>query len=80
VELVWSVMDDHTLIRTSEAARRLGVTSQYLRLLEAEGKVPSVRRVLGYRCFTDEDVARLRAMGVGSGERLKPYEEVAGRG
>ncbi len=67
-------MDDHGLIRISEAARQLGVSAQYLRLLEAEGKIPPVRRVFGYRGFTAEDVARLRAIGVGSGERLKPFE------
>ena len=73
-------MDDHGLIRISEAARQLGVSTQYLRLLEAEGKIPPVYRVLGYRAFTVEDVARLRALGVGSGEHLKPFEWVAVHG
>jgi predicted site-specific integrase-resolvase len=72
-------MNDHGLIRISEAARQLGVSVQYLRLLEAEGKVLPVRRVLGYRCFTAEDISRLRGMGVGSRLRkLKPPEEVLG--
>ena len=70
-------MEDHELIRISEAAGQLGVSAQYIRLLEAEGKIPAVRRVFGYRAFTRADVARLRAMGVGSGERLQPFAEVS---
>lgn len=70
-------MDDHGLIRISEAARQLRVSAQYLRLLEAEGKVPAARRVFGCRVFSDEDVARLRSVGVGSGQRLKPFAEAA---
>lgn len=70
-------MDDHELIRISEAAGQLGVSAQYLRLLEAEGKIPAARRVFGYRGYTHEDVARLRALGVGSRPRkLKRPEEV----
>lgn len=59
----------------SEAARQLGVSAQYLRLLETEGKAPAVQRVFGYRAYTREDVAHLRAMGVGSGQRHKPLAE-----
>jgi DNA-binding transcriptional MerR regulator len=73
-------MEDHELIRISEAARELGVSAQYLRLLETEGKVPAARRVFGCRAFTRADVARLKAMGVGSGQRLKAYAEVAAGG
>ena len=61
-------------LRISEAARRLGVSAQYLRLLEGEGRIPTARRVFGCRIFSAEDVARLRAMGVGSGKRAKPRE------
>lgn len=64
-------------LRISEAAQELGVSAQYLRLLEAEGKIPATRRVFGYRAFSKEDIARLRAMGVGSGQRLKPFVEAA---
>jgi excisionase family DNA binding protein len=64
-------------LRISEAARQLGVSAQYLRLLEAEGKIPARRRVFGCRVFSREDVARLKAMGVGSRQRLKPFVEVA---
>ena len=68
-------MEDHELIRISEAAHQLGVSAQYLRLLEAEGKIPPVQRVFGYRAFTAADVSRLRAMGVGRGQRLKSFAE-----
>ena len=61
-------------LRISEAARRLGVSAQYLRLLEGEGRIPTARRVFGCRIFSAEEVARLRAMGVGSGKRVKPLE------
>lgn len=72
-------MEDHGLIRISQAAGRLGVSAQYLRLLEAEGKIPPVPRLFGCRVFSDDDVARLRAMGVGSRERLKPFAEAETR-
>jgi DNA-binding transcriptional MerR regulator len=64
-------MEDHGFVRTSEAARQLGVSAQYLRLLEAQGKIPVARRILGYRAYSEEDVDQLRAIGVGSGQRLK---------
>lgn len=67
-------------LRISEVARQLGVSAQYLRLLEGEGRIPPARRIFGYRCFTETDVHRLREMGVGSGERLKPYKEKVGHG
>jgi DNA-binding transcriptional MerR regulator len=68
-------MEDDVLI--SEAARRLSVSSQYLRLLEREGMVPPARRAFGYRIYSESDIARLRAMGIGSKPpRLKPMKEV----
>lgn len=70
-------MEDDRLIRISEAARQLGVSAQYLRLLEAEGKIPAVRRVFGCRGYTRNDVTRLKAMGVGTGQRLRSFVEVA---
>jgi DNA-binding transcriptional MerR regulator len=68
-------MENDVLI--SEAARQLSVSSQYLRLLEWEGIVPPARRAFGYRIYSNSDIARLRAMGIGSKPpRLKPMEEV----
>jgi excisionase family DNA binding protein len=63
-------------LRISEAARQLGVSAQYLRLLEAEGKIPAARRIFGCRVYSDDDVVRLRALGVGSGQRIKTFAEV----
>ena len=62
-------------LRISEAARRLGVSAQYLRLLEGQGRIPVARRVFGCRIFSAEEVGRLKAMGVGSGKRLRPFAE-----
>lgn len=64
-------------MRIGEAARRLGVTPQYLRWAEAKGKIPGPRMVLGQRAYSEADVALLRRVGVGSKPRkLKPAEEV----
>jgi DNA-binding transcriptional MerR regulator len=62
-------------VRISEAARQLGVSAQYLRLLEGEGRIPTARRVFGCRIFSKEDVARLKSMGVGSRKRLSSFAE-----
>jgi hypothetical protein len=67
-------------LRISEAAQCLGVSAQYLRLLEGEGRIPTARRVFGCRVFSVEEVARLRAMGVGSGKRLRPFAEKSADG
>ena len=72
-------MEDDGLIRISEAAQQLGVSAQYIRLLETEGKIPPAQRVFGYRVFTATEVARLRAMGVGMRpRRLRTAEEAVG--
>jgi len=63
-------------MRIGEAARRLGVTPQYLRWAEAKGKIPSPRTVLGQRAYSEADVALLRRVGVGSKPpKLKSVEE-----
>jgi DNA-binding transcriptional MerR regulator len=56
-------MEDDMLI--SQAAERLSVSSQYLRLLEWEGTAPPARRISGYRVYSESDIARLKAMGIG---------------
>ncbi len=64
-------------VRIAEAARRLGVSPQYLRLLEWEGRVPLVRRDFNGRIYTELDIALLKALGVGQRpRRLKSAEEV----
>jgi DNA-binding transcriptional MerR regulator len=63
----------------SEAARRLGVTSTYLRSLEAQGRIPPARRDFNGRIYSQFDIALLRSMGIGGRPRkLKRVEEVLG--
>jgi DNA-binding transcriptional MerR regulator len=63
----------------SEAARRLGVTPGYLRMLEKGGQIPPACRDLNGRIYSQSDIALLKNMGVGSRpRRLKQVEEVAG--
>jgi DNA-binding transcriptional MerR regulator len=70
-------MEGH--VRISEASRRLGVSSQYLRLLEWHGIIPPVRRDYSGRLYSELDIALLRAMGVGTRpRRLKRPEDVLG--
>jgi DNA-binding transcriptional MerR regulator len=64
-------------VHISEAARRLGVTPQHLRVLEGQGRIPPARRDFNGRIYTQFDLALLRSMGVGSRpRRLKRAEEV----
>ena len=66
-------------VHITEAARRLGVSSQYLRLLEWQGRIPPARRDFNGRVYSDFDIALLRSLGVGSRPRkLKLPEEVLG--
>jgi hypothetical protein len=68
-------------IRISEAAERLGVTPQHLRILEWEGRIPAARRDFNGRIYSEFDIALLKSMGVGSRPaRLKSAEEVVGAG
>jgi DNA-binding transcriptional MerR regulator len=70
-------MEDSVYI--SEAARRLGVSSQYLRLLEWQDRIPSARRDYNGRIYSEFDIALLKSLGVGSRPRkLKRPEEVLG--
>jgi len=54
----------------SQAADELGVTASWLRFGERLGALPAARRAPnGYRFYTDEDIARLRRLGVGEQKR-----------
>lgn len=65
------------VIRIAETARRLGVSPQYLRMLEWEGRIPAVPYDRSGRVYTESDIVLLRRMGVGSRPRkLKGAEEV----
>ena len=64
----------------SEAARRLGITPQHLRVLEWKGRVPPARRDYNGRVYSESDIALLKRMGVGQRPRkLKRAEEVLER-
>jgi len=64
-------------VRISKAARALGVSPQYLRLLEWEKRIPAARRDFSGRFYTSFDIALLKSMGVGQRpRRLKRAEEV----
>jgi DNA-binding transcriptional MerR regulator len=66
-------------VHISEAAKELGVSPHYLRMLEWEGRIPPARRDFNGRIYSDFDIALLRSMGVGSKPlRLKRAEEVLG--
>ena len=57
---------ERNVVHISEAAKRLGVTPQYLRMLERAGKVPPVARDRNGRVYSELDLAQLQSMGVGS--------------
>lgn len=68
-----------SVIRISHVAEELGVSPQYLRILEWQGIIPPARRDFNGRVYSELDIALLRAMGVGSRPRkLKSAEEVVG--
>ena len=68
-----------SVMHISEAARRLNVSPQHLRMLEWQGRIPPARRDLNGRTYTEFDIALLKNMGVGSRpRRLKRAEEVLG--
>ncbi len=59
----------HTLT-IGQAADQLGVSPSWLRFGERLGSLPLARRTQsGWRCYTPEDIARLRRLGVGARKR-----------
>jgi DNA-binding transcriptional MerR regulator len=68
-------MEDN--VRITEVARRLGISPQYLRMLEWQGRIPPARRDFNGRVYSQFDLALLRSMGVGQRPRkLKRADEV----
>jgi DNA-binding transcriptional MerR regulator len=68
-------MDD--VLRISQVAEKLGVTPQYLRMLEWENRIPPARRDFNGRIYSEFDIALLRSMGVGRRlHKLKRADEV----
>ena len=56
--------------RITEASEKLGVSPSFLRLGEAEGKLPPARRsLLGQRYFTKVDLAKLRRIISNNGNK-----------
>jgi excisionase family DNA binding protein len=52
------------LLSTGDVARRLDVSSEFIRKLAREGKLPTMRTAGGQRIFRSEDVERLaKALG-----------------
>ena len=51
------------LMQVNEAARELGVSEAFLRRAEGRGRIPTARRdINGWRVYTEEDIAALRAL------------------
>jgi DNA-binding transcriptional MerR regulator len=68
-------------VHIGEAARRLGVTPNHLRILEWQGRIPPAHRDLNGRIYSEFDIALIRSIGVGSRpRRLKRAEKVPGAG
>jgi hypothetical protein len=66
-------------VRIGQAAIKLGVSPQYLRILEYQGRIPLARRDLGGRLYSEFDLRLLRSLGVGTRpEQLRTVEEVLG--
>jgi DNA-binding transcriptional MerR regulator len=63
-------------VHISEAAKRLSVTPQHLRILEWQGRIPPARRDFNGRIYSDFDIAFLKSLGVGSRPRKlkRPHE------
>jgi DNA-binding transcriptional MerR regulator len=67
------------LVHISQAAKQLGVSPHYLRVLEWQGRIPPARRDFNGRIYTPFDIALLKNMGVGMRPRqLRLAEEVSG--
>jgi hypothetical protein len=72
-------MGTHRDIHIGAAAKALGVTATYLRLLEKADRIPPARRDFNGRVYSEFDIALLKSMGVGSKpQSLKRPEEVLG--
>ena len=64
------------LYRISEAARKLGRSTDWLRKVENIGKLPRARRDYnGWRVYTSEDIAKLRGLLVGSANQLEVAQQ-----
>jgi DNA-binding transcriptional MerR regulator len=63
-------LEERQTYAISQAADELSVTASWLRFGERLGALPMARRLPnGYRLYTDEDIERLRRLGVGERKR-----------
>ncbi len=71
------MLKERRTLSISEAAEELDVTASWLRFGERLGALPPARRnASGWRYYTDEDIARLRRLGVGERKRhLAEHDE-----
>ena len=66
-------------VHITEASCKLGVTPTYLRILEAQGRIPPPRRDFNGRIYSERDLALLKSLGVGQRPRkLTRVGEVLG--
>jgi DNA-binding transcriptional MerR regulator len=56
-------------VHIGAASRELGVTPEYLRLLERQGRIPRARRDRNGRVYSELDLALLRVLGIGQRPR-----------
>jgi DNA-binding transcriptional MerR regulator len=64
------MLREHDTLTISEAAEVLSVSVSWMRLGERCGALPRARRTpSGWRYYTEEDVKRLRRLGVGERKR-----------
>lgn len=56
-------------IHIGAASRELGVTPEYLRLLERRGRIPLARRDRNGRVYSEADMRNLKSVGIGSRPR-----------
>jgi DNA-binding transcriptional MerR regulator len=64
------VLQKTRTLTIGNAADELGVTSAWLRFGERLGALPVARRgANGWRYYTQEDLERLRRLGVGQGKQ-----------
>jgi DNA-binding transcriptional MerR regulator len=64
-------------VHIGAGARQLGVTPRHSRILERDRRIPPVKRDINGRVYSEEDIALLRSIGVGSRPtRLKRPEKM----
>ena len=56
-------------VHIGAATRELGVTPEYLRLLERRGRIPRARRDRNGRIYSEADLRLLKTLGIGSRPR-----------